>query len=198
MGQLRIGLTGGLAAGKSTVGRWLEEAGFPVMDADEVVAELYTSGAAGAVLVQNLFGDSFILEDGSVDRSRLAALVFSDSAARLRLEAAIHPLVRDRFATYAANQSAAVMEATLLVESGLDAECDLVITVEADPALRLQRAVDRGMDEEEAKRRLEAQSSGAARRAAAHWILWNNGSREELRRRVDELLAQLNNGDEQQ
>lgn len=198
MGQLRIGLTGGLAAGKSTVGRWLEEAGFPVMDADEVVAELYTSGAAGAVLVQNLFGDSFILEDGSVDRSRLAALVFSDSAARLRLEAAIHPLVRDRFATYAANQSAAVMEATLLVESGLDAECDLVITVEADPALRLQRAVDRGMDEEEAKRRLEAQSSGVARRAAAHWILWNNGSREELRRRVDELLAQLNNGDEQQ
>lgn len=198
MGLLRIGLTGGLAAGKSTVGRWLEEAGFPVMDADEVVAELYTSGAAGAVLVQNLFGDSFILEDGSVDRSRLAALVFSDSAARLRLEAAIHPLVRDRFATYAANQSAAVLEATLLVESGLDAECDLVITVEADPALRLQRAVDRGMDEEEAKRRLEAQSSGADRRAAAHWILWNNGSPEELRRQVDELLAQLNNGDEKQ
>jgi dephospho-CoA kinase len=196
MGELRIGLTGGLAAGKSTVGRWLEEAGFPVMDADEVVAELYTAGASGAVLVQNLFGETFILGDGSVNRSRLAELVFSDSEARLRLEAVIHPLVRDRFETHAAKHSVAILEATLLVESGLDTECDLVITVEADPALRLQRAVDRGMDEEEAKRRLEAQGSGAERRAAAHRILWNNGSPDELRSQVDELIDQLNRGDE--
>jgi len=196
MGELRIGLTGGLAAGKSTVGRWLEEAGFPVMDADEVVAELYTAGASGAVLVQNLFGETFILGDGSVNRSRLAELVFSDSEARLRLEAVIHPLARDRFETHAAKHSVAILEATLLVESGLDTECDLVITVEADPALRLQRAVDRGMDEEEAKRRLEAQGSGAERRAAAHRILWNNGSPDELRSQVDELIDQLNRGDE--
>lgn len=195
MGRLRIGLTGGLAAGKSTVGRWLENAGFPVMDADEVVAELYKSGAPGAVLVQHLFGDSFILDDGSVNRSLLAELVFSNSSARLQLEAAMHPLVRDRFETYAADQSVAVLEATLLVESGLAAECDLVIAVEADPALRLRRAVDRGMDEAEAERRLEAQGSGAQRRAAAHRILWNNGSPDELRLQVDELIDQLNDGD---
>lgn len=196
MGRLRIGLTGGLAAGKSTVGRWFEEAGLAVMDADEVVAELYTSGGPGAALVQSLFGHAFILEDGSVNRLRLGELVFSDSEARLRLEAAIHPLVRNRFETFASKQTVAVLEATLLVESGLDAECDLVIAVEADPALRLQRAVDRGMDGEEAQRRLQAQGSGAERRAAAHRILWNNGSPDELRRQVDELIHQLKQGDE--
>lgn len=196
MGDLRIGLTGGLAAGKSTVGRWLKEAGFPVLDADRVVAELYSSGAAGAALVQEHFGDAFILEDGSVDRARLAELVFSDAEARLRLEAAIHPLVRDRFEAFAADEPIAVLEATLLVESGLDTECDLVVTVEADPALRAQRAIDRGMDEEEAKRRLEAQGSGEERRAAAHRILWNNGSPDQLRRQVDELVDQLNNWDD--
>jgi dephospho-CoA kinase len=196
MGDLRIGLTGGLAAGKSTVGRWLEEAGIPVLDADKVVAELYTSGAAGAALVQSLFGDGFILEDGSVNRPRLAEVVFSDSEARRRLEAAIHPLVRDRFEAYAVSQPVAVLEATLLVESGLDAECDLVVTVEADPVLRLRRAVARGMEEAEAIRRFEAQGSGEQRRAAADRVLWNNDSPDELRRQVDELVQHLNNGDE--
>ena len=146
--------------------------------------------------MQSLFGDGFILEDGSVNRPRLAEVVFSDSEARRRLEAAIHPLVRDRFEAYAVSQPVAVLEATLLVESGLDAECDLVITVEADPVLRLQRAVARGMEEAEAKRRFEAQGSGEQRRAAADRVLWNNGSPDELRRQVDELVQQLNNGDE--
>ncbi len=196
MCALRIGLTGGLAAGKSTVGRWLEEAGIPVMDADRVVAELYDSGAPGAMLVQELFGDEFLLEDGSANRARLAELVFSDSEARHRLEAAIHPLVRSRFEAFAARRPVAVLEATLLVESGLDAECDLVVTVEAESELRLQRAADRGMDEEEAERRLRAQGSGEQRRAAAHRVLWNNGSRDELRLLVDDLIDQLGPGDE--
>jgi len=196
MCALRIGLTGGLAAGKSTVGRWLEEAGIPVMDADRAVAELYNPGAPGAILVQELFGDEFLLEDGSADRARLAELVFSDSEARHRLEAAIHPLVHSRFEAFAARKPVAVLEATLLVESGLDAECDLVVTVEAEPELRLQRAADRGMDEEEAERRVGAQGSGEERRAASHLVLWNNGSRDELRLLVDDLIDQLGPGDE--
>ncbi len=191
MGAQRIGLTGGLAAGKSTVGRWLEEAGIPVLDADRVVAELYGSGAAGAARVQSLFGENFLLEDGSVNRPRLAELVFSDDEARRQLEEAIHPLVRNRFEEFAAPQAVAVLEATLLVESGLNAECDLVITVEADPELRLLRASGRGMDEAEAQRRLEAQGSGEQRRDASHHVLWNNGSLEDLRRQVDEIIDQL-------
>ena len=194
MGGLRIGLTGGLAAGKSTVGRRLEEAGLPVMDADKVVVELYMPGAPGAALVRELFGDAYLLEDGSVNRPRLADLVFSDSEARHRLEAAIHPLVLSRFEAYAAKQPVAVLEATLLVESGLDAECDLVVTVEADPETRLRRAVDRGMDEAEARRRHEAQGSGEQRRAAAHRVLWNNGSPADLRLQVDDLLHQIDEG----
>ena len=196
MSDLRIGLTGGLAAGKSTVGRWLEEAGIPVLDADKVVADLYASGAAGTERVQELFGDAFLLEDGAVDRARLAELVFSDAEARLRLESAIHPLVRARFEAFAARQPIAVLEATLLVESGLATECDLVITVEADPTLRVKRAIDRGMDAVEAKRRLEAQGSGDERRAAAHRILWNNGAPAELRRQVDDLVDQLHTRDD--
>jgi dephospho-CoA kinase len=185
-----------MAAGKSTVGRWLEEAGIPVMDADRVVAELYESGAAGALEVQRLFGDDLLFEDGSVNRARLADLIFSNKEARDRLEAAIHPMVWRRFEDFAAHHAVAVLEATLLVESGLHAECDQVITVEADPALRRQRAVGRGMDEEEAQRRLDAQGSGEERRAAAHHILWNDDSTDQLRHQVDELVQQLTRGNE--
>lgn len=196
MSPLRIGLTGGLAAGKSTVGQWLEQAGIPVMDADRVVAELYASGAPGAAAVQKLFGDDLLHEDGSVNHARLADMIFSNRQARDRLEAAIHPIVHRRFEEFAARQTVAVLEATLLVESGLHLDCDLVITVEADPDLRRHRAMARGMDEEEAQRRLKAQGSGEQRRAAADHILWNDGSPDQLRRRVDELILQLTRGDE--
>jgi len=196
MGTRRIGLTGGLASGKSTVGRWLEEAGIPVMDADLVVAELYAADAPGAVEVQRLFGDDYLLDDGSVNRPRLADLVFSDSRARDRLEAAIHPLVRSRFEAFATGRSVAVLEATLLVESRLDDECELVVTVEADPTVRLQRAKDRGMDEEEARRRLQAQGTAERRCAAADRILSNNGSRDLLKSQVDELILELTRGED--
>lgn len=188
---MRVGLTGGLASGKSTVGRWLQEAGIPVMDADRVVANLYLPGSAGAQIVGELFGSEYLLEDGSVDRLRLAELIFVDHQARRRLEAAIHPLVRSRFEAFATRQPVAVLEATLLVESGLDADCDLVVTVEADVELRRQRAIDRGLEATEVERRLAAQGTGEQRRAAAGEVLWNNGSPEDLRRRVDELVVRL-------
>ena len=118
---------------------------FKWYNADTVVAELYTSGAAGAALVQSLFGDGFILEDGSVNRPRLAEVVFSDSEARRRLEAAIHPRVRDRFEAYAVSQPVAVLEATLLVEAGFAQWFDLIVTVEAPEGVRMRRAIDRGL-----------------------------------------------------
>lgn len=192
MASLTVGLTGGLAAGKSTVARLLAERGFTVVDADRLVAELYGPAQLGAEAVQRLFGRSYLRADGAVDRPRLASLVFSDDTARRRLEAAIHPLVRARFAEVAgATEGVAVLEATLLVEAGYDPDFDLIVTVEAPAELRLARAVARGATEEEARVRLAAQGGSETRRAAAQWAIENNGSAADLKRAVDALVAEI-------
>lgn len=191
----RIGLTGGLASGKSTVARLLAERGFIVVDADRLVAELYQPGEAGAAAVRELFGPEYLDAAGAVDRSRLAQLVFRDEAARRRLEGAIHPLVRRRFAELAASaRSPIVLEATLLVEAGYGPDFDLVVSVEADPALRRERAITRGLSPEEADRRLEAQGSGETRRAAAQRVIVNEGSLAELEAEVDKLVREIAGG----
>jgi dephospho-CoA kinase len=191
--RLRVGLTGGLASGKSTVGRLLAAAGFRVVDADRLVAELYRPGEEGARRVAELFGPGVLDADGAVDRPALARRVFEDPAARLRLEAAIHPLVRQRFAAIAAglDGGVAVLEATLLVEAGYAPDFDLVVSVEAGEAARGERAVGRGLSESEARVRLAAQPDGRARRAAAHRILLNDGDLEALARAVEQLAAEL-------
>jgi dephospho-CoA kinase len=192
VGPFRVGLTGGLASGKSTVARWLAEAGFPVVDADQVVADLYRPGEPGVAAVVSLFGPAMVDATGGIDHARLAARVFSDAAARRDLEARIHPLVRARFEEMAAGtRGVLVFEATLLVESGIHQGLDLVITVEASPAQQLERAVARGMPEPAARARLAAQGDGAVRRAGAQRVLDNRGDREHLRRQVDALIAEL-------
>lgn len=190
---LLVGLTGGLASGKSTVAGWLRDAGFRVVDADQVVADLYRPGEPGAAAVEALFGPAALTAEGGVDHGAVAARVFADAAARHRLEQAIHPLVRRRFRAIAAAAAEAVvvLEATLLVEAGYAEDFDLVVTVEADPALRRARAVARGMAEAEARRRLEAQGDGAARRAGADRAIDNDGTRDELRAKADALIAEL-------
>lgn len=192
MGRFLVGLTGGLASGKSTVGRWLREAGFLVLDADRMVAELYAPGEPGAAAVRQLFGGGVLRDDGSVDHPKLAQLVFDDPPARKRLEKAIHPLVSRRFREIAARTDGVVVyEAPLLVEAGRAAEFDLVLSVETTPQLQVERAIGRGMDEASARARLKAQGDGEARRAAAHRILLNEGSLESLRTQVDELIREL-------
>lgn len=191
-----VGLTGGLAGGKSTVGRLLEERGCLIVDADDVVAWLYESGRPGARAVAELFGADYLDTAGTVDRGRLAELAFADDAARRRLEEAIHPLVRRRFEELAASGAAegaeiVVLEATLLVEAGFADAFDVVVTVEAPEAVRRSRAVDRGLSPEQAEERLAAQGSGDARRAAADVTLDNSAGLGELERRVEELLAEL-------
>lgn len=192
MSAYRVGLTGGLASGKSTVARRLAAAGFLVADADRLVADLYAAGAPGAAEVARLFGPRLLTGDGGVDKPALARLVFADAEARRRLEAAIHPLVRERFAALAAgHDGVAVLEATLLVEAGYAPDFDRIVSVEAAEALRLRRAVARGLDEREAEARLAAQGDGEARRATADEILWNEGDLAELERRADRLAADL-------
>jgi dephospho-CoA kinase len=223
----RVGLTGGLASGKSTVAGWLRDAGLQVIDADRLVADLYRPGGAGAAAARRLFGDSILTPAGGVDHAALADRVFSDPRSREALEQAIHPLVRRRFEEIAAAETApptaetvapaaetastqpaaqarsraipgtqpapliVVLEATLLVEAGYGPGFDLIVTVEADPEVRLRRAVARGLDESAARARLAAQGDGARRRQGAGRVIVNDGTLEDLRRQVDALIADL-------
>lgn len=192
MSQLAVGLTGGLASGKSTVAGWLSDAGYRVVDADRVVAELYAPEAPGARAVTELFGEAVLAEDGSVDHHAVAARVFRDEEELHRLEAAIHPLVREHFAEVAqGTDGVAVLEATLLVEAGYAPDFDLVVSVEADPKARLERAVGRGLDRDAARARLVAQGDGSLRRSAAHRIIDNDRGLRQLRLRVDELIDEI-------
>ena len=202
MPPFRVGLTRGLASGKSTVAKLFAEAGFQVVDADAIVTELYAPGQPGAQAVAEHFGAKYLGKGGAVDKLRLARLVFSDAAARATLEAAIHPLVRaffSRLGTAAADSTGLaparsrpiVLEATRLVEAGYAPDFDLIVTVEAAPEVRLERAVARGLAREEALGRLAAQGDGAGRRAAAHRVIDNNGTAGELRAQVDALVAEI-------
>ena len=188
-----VGLTGGLAGGKSTVAGLFRDAGFRVVDADRLVADLYRPGEPGAAAVAELFGPEALTAEGGVDHAAVAKRVFADAAARRRLEQAIHPLVRRRFQEIAAaaEEAVVVLEATLLVEAGYADDFDLVVTVEADPGTRVARARARGLSAAEARRRLAAQSDGAARRARADRVIVNDGTIEELWERVESLLAEL-------
>ena len=189
---MRVGLTGGLASGKSTVARRLEESGLTVVDADALVADLYRSGRAGSQAVLELFGHHVLTETGAVDHQRLAEHVFADPVALEQLEERIHPLVRKAFAEIASGSNApAVLEATRLVEAGYAPDFDLLITVEADTETRLARAIERGLTAADARARLAAQGDGELRRRAAHVILDNDGSLHQLLERTDELAREI-------
>jgi len=189
---LRIGLTGGLASGKSTVAGWLRETGFEVIDADRLVAELYQPGGEGAAAVRALFGPEVMDSQGGVDHPKVAARVFSDPEARAALEAAVHPLVRKRFIEMAAKtKDVVVLEATLLFEAGYAPEFDFLVTVEAPCELRYARAVAKGMEPESVRARLLAQGDGEERREASHRLIDNSGDLEHLRRQTDELIEDL-------
>ncbi len=193
MKPLLVGLTGGLASGKSTVGRWLAEAGCRVVDADRLVADLYRPGGEGASAVAAVVGGSVLDAAGGVDHAALARRFFSDPELRHRVEGAVHPLVRRRFAELAgaALEPIVVLEATRLVEAGYPPDFDLVVSVESPIDSQLARAVARGLVETAARGRLVAQGDGAARRAAAGIVLNNDGTLEDLRAQFDALLSEL-------
>lgn len=192
MSRLVVGLTGGIASGKSTVARRFEEAGFTVFDADRLVHDLYRPGAPGSLVVEELFGSEVLDREGGVDRERLGSRVFEDEAARRRLETAVHPLAlglfRDRIRDL---EGIVVIEASLLVESGWADAMDVVVTVEARPETRLARAVQRGLSPEEVERRMAAQADEATRRAAADIVIENDDSIGTLERRVGEVVREL-------
>lgn len=192
---LRIGITGPIGCGKSTVASWLAELGGTVVDADELARDATAPGEAALHAVFDRFGERYRQPDGSLDRAALGRLVFSDPAALAALEAIVHPAVRARIemamaAAEAAGAPAIAIEAIKLVEGGLAEMCDEVWLVTCDPDRQLERLLARGSDEAEAAQRIAAQDDPAGRlRPAATRVIDTSGDKEETRRRVLEAWS---------
>jgi dephospho-CoA kinase len=185
--MLRIGLTGGIGSGKSTVAGLLAARGAVVVDADRIAREVVEPGTPGLAAVVEAFGAGVLAADGSLDRPALAAIVFTDPEARARLDAVVHPLVRERSVELIAgapSDAVLVNDVPLLVETGQAGTYDLVLVVEADLTTRLTRLVQRGLSEEDARARMASQATDEQRRAVADVVLDNSGSREELAQQV--------------
>ncbi|AEI12136.1 dephospho-CoA kinase [Cellulomonas gilvus] len=194
----RIGLTGGIAAGKSVAARRLAELGAVVIDADVLARAAVEPGTPGLDEVVEEFGESVLAPDGALDRAALGRLVFDDPAARARLEAIVHPVVRrlaaEQEAAAAALDHGAVVvhDIPLLVETGRADEFHLVVVVHAPAVLRVERLVRlRGMDRADAEARVAAQAGDDERSAVADVVLDGTGSDEDLRGQVDALWDRL-------
>lgn len=178
--MLSIGLTGGIAAGKSLLSARFRELGAVLIDADQLARDVVAPGTGGLAAVVQQFGDGVLLHDGSLDRPKLGSIVFGDAAARQSLNGIIHPLVRaaaNALKADAGPGTIVVQDIPLLVESGQAASFHLVVVVEAPEETRLARMVqNRGMSEADARARLAAQAGDAERAAAADVIIVNDGS----------------------
>lgn len=192
----RIGLTGGVGSGKSTVAALLRGLGAFVVDADEAARAVVEPGTEGLRRVAAEFGPRFLAGEG-LDRRALAALVFSDPGARARLEAILHPLVRgwmaDRLQEAAAHGTRlAVLEVPLLYETGLDAGLEGVIVVHVAPEVQLRRlTAGQGYTEAEARARVAAQMPIDEKARRARWLVDNSGSRARTRARVRRLWEEI-------
>ena len=189
---MRVGVTGGIGAGKSTVAELLEEQGAVVTRADEISRDVVSPGSDGLAAVVTEFGEGVLAFDGSLDRSALGRVVFSDELRRARLEEILLPLIAAeawaRMETVPAGK-VAVYDVPLLVEGQMQDLFDLVVVVEADLELRLERLADRGMERNEALARIASQATDEERRAVADVVLPNSGSTDELRAAVDRLWS---------
>lgn len=192
---MRVGLTGGVASGKSTVSAILEELGAVVVDADVLAREVVAKGTDGLAEIVAAFGPEVLTAEGELDRPAMGALVFADPGRRKELEAIIHPRVRARGAELeaAAPEGALVVhDIPLLAETGQGAAFDAVIVVDVPPEVQVERMVtQRGMSEEDARARIAAQADRETRLAVATHVIENTGNFDDLRRRVIEVVAQL-------
>lgn len=188
--RLRIGLTGGIASGKSTVEQRFIELGVPVVNADDSSRAVVERGRPGLLAVTAAFGNSVLTKDGELDRRALRSVIFSDPARRRQLESILHPLIRADMEHRAATAAGpyVILSIPLLVEGGARDHVDRILVVDADENVQLQRLMARdSVTEAEARAVLAAQASRAERLKAADDVLVNTGSVPELRQAVDEL-----------
>jgi len=196
-----IGVTGGIASGKSTVSKRLAQLGAVVVDADALAREVVEPGTAGLAEIERVFGPSVIAPDGSLDRPALGAIIFADADKRAQLNAITHPAIWTRgkqlFAAAEAENPDVIIvyDVPLLAEAAEDRpmKFDSIVVVQADIATRVDRMVNlRGMSRDEAERRLGAQASDDERLRIADVVIDSNGTLEQTREQVDSLWAELN------
>lgn len=201
-GMLKVGLTGGIGAGKSEVSRLLAGYGAIVVDADRIAREVVEPGTPGLAAVVAAFGESVLTAEGTLDRPKLGSIVFADPAKLRTLNAIVHPLVGARSAELEAAAGAdaiVVHDVPLLTENGLAPLYDLVVVVDATPGTQLARLTAlRGMAEEEARARMATQATREQRLAVATLVIDNDGPLEALEPQVrkvwDELTARAAGG----
>jgi dephospho-CoA kinase len=193
--MLKVGLTGGIGAGKSEVSRLLVRHGAVLIDADRIAREVVAPGTPGLAAVVDAFGDGVLAPDGSLDRPRLGSIVFADPQKLAVLNAIVHPLVGARsqeLETSAPQDAVVVHDVPLLTENGLAGLYDLVIVVDAGPQTQLDRLVRlRGMTEQDARARMAAQATRERRLEIADVVIDNDVPLADLERRVREVWADL-------
>ena len=195
--MLRVGLTGNIASGKSTVARRWRELGLTVIDADALAREVVRPGSPGLARVRAEFGDSVLDEKGGLDRAALRRIVFAQDEARRRLESIVHPQVA-RLRTQREGEAAAagaalvVHEIPLLFEVGLADEFDVLVLVDAPADVRVERLVrERGLEETEARAMVAAQMPAEEKRARAHYVIDNQGTRAALLAEAGRVAREL-------
>ncbi|MFK0279080.1 dephospho-CoA kinase [Streptomyces sp. NPDC090499] len=193
--MLKVGLTGGIGAGKSEVSRLLVGHGAVLIDADRIAREVVAPGTPGLAAVTETFGPEVLAADGSLDRPRLGSIVFADPARLAVLNAIVHPLVGARsreLESAAAGDAVVVHDVPLLAENGLAQLYDVVVVVDAAPETQLDRLTRlRGMTEEDARARMAAQATREKRLAVADIVIDNDVPLDALRQRVGEVWADL-------
>ena len=195
LGMLKVGLTGGIGAGKSEVSRLLVEQGAVLIDADRIAREVVAPGTPGLAAVVDAFGEDVLAPDGGLDRPKLGSIVFADPAKLAALNAIVHPLVGARsreLESAAAPDAVVVHDVPLLAENGLAGLYDVVVVVDARPETQLDRLVRlRGMTEEDARARMAAQATREKRLEIADVVIDNDVPLPELELRVQEVWADL-------
>ncbi|MFI9025893.1 dephospho-CoA kinase [Streptomyces sp. NPDC053560] len=193
--MVKVGLTGGIGAGKSEVSRLLASYGAVIVDADKIAREVVEPGTPGLAAVVEAFGSDVLTPEGTLDRPKLGALVFADPDRLKALNAIVHPLVGARSAELEAAAGAdavVVHDVPLLTENGLSPLYDVIVVVDAAPETQLRRLVElRGMTEDEAKARMNAQADRKQRLAIADHVIDNDGPLEALEPQVREVWERL-------
>lgn len=192
---MRVGLTGGVASGKSTVSAILRELGAVVIDGDQLAREVVEKGTPGLAAVVEAFGPDVLTPDGHLDRPKVGSIVFNDEQKRRVLEGIVHPLVFERVVELEADApegALVVHDIPLLAETGRADTFDAVVVVDVPTEVQVERMLrDRGWTEEDARSRIAAQASRDDRRAIATYVIENTGTLDDLRRRVTEVFHRL-------